>query len=378
MTHYKVKPYKLHNDPKIQWADYYDSSSYFEDRFVMVPVDKIHFKKWNQDRYDFYMDAFKSGRAADPVRLSRPWHGGDYFEVSDGNHRTAASIDMGYTHVPAIVSVEIKNKSPDGHPPKNLYEEIYGREQLLVVEFFRAWGPSESNLYFEWGGVEDWGYWIKVSDETDSVMQPYKQKMTVVISGESRVANMQWRGKRFSYNGDLEGMKKGFLHFMESVAVKKASGRIERIVEAVLKLSPRTVSLKMDEDGDNEAINKAFDEMASKMYHLDGPFFMMNFGDDGIVTLEIKPSYDSIRLSFITTPDKYRHKGLASRAMKVITGIADKHGVKISLSVSQQGSGGLTKNSCSTGMADMDLIVFLSLCREGCQTTWREILSHRI
>ena len=110
MTHYKVKPYKLHNDPKIQWADYYDSSSYFEDRFVMVPVDKIHFKKWNQDRYDFYMDAFKSGRAADPVRLSRPWHGGDYFEVSDGNHRTAASIDMGYTHVPAIVSVEIKNK----------------------------------------------------------------------------------------------------------------------------------------------------------------------------------------------------------------------------------------------------------------------------
>jgi len=203
VTHYKVSSYRLHNKPEAQWADYFESGYYYEDEFVLVPVDQIDYRKWNQARYDFYMDAFARGESAEPVRLAKPWHGGNRYEVGDGNHRIAASVAMGYTHVPAIVAVR-KEGQPPGNPPKNLYEEVYGRELLMLIEYFRAHRPSGSKLYFEWGGVKPVGYWLKISDETDSVMNPYEERLSVVIDGDVRRPDFEWKGKRLHYRGDLD------------------------------------------------------------------------------------------------------------------------------------------------------------------------------
>lgn len=99
----------------------------------------------------------------------------------------------------------------------------------------------------------------------------------------------------------------------------------------VIKLSPRMKTISLKDDG--SAVQSAFDEIQDKLYHIDGPFFMMDFGNEGVATLELKPFDNKIRLSFITVPEKYRGRGLASRALKTLTDIADKHGVPITLTV---------------------------------------------
>ena len=89
-------------------------------------------------------------------------------------------------------------------------------------------------------------------------------------------------------------------------------------------------------------ITAAFDDIFKVFYHLDGPFFMMEVGD-GVVTLELKPWDGGIRLSLISVPEQFRGKGYASKAMKVLTQIADKHGVKMTLDAAPQGDDGLNK-----------------------------------
>lgn len=108
------------------------------------------------------------------------------------------------------------------------------------------------------------------------------------------------------------------------------------------------VTLKMSPFGGNAEQEKRLDaamkEIEKISTHVDGPFSMIDYGKDGIVALEIKKGYEGkIRLSFISVPEEFRGKGLATRALRTITDIADKHGVAISLDVSPQGKGGLTK-----------------------------------
>jgi ribosomal protein S18 acetylase RimI-like enzyme len=100
------------------------------------------------------------------------------------------------------------------------------------------------------------------------------------------------------------------------------------------------ISLRIQKDAKAQ---EAFDEMVSKMGHMGGPFYFLDYGKNGMVILEIKPALDHIRLSLVKVPPEYRGKGLASAAMKYLTGIADKHGVKITLTVQREEGGGLTK-----------------------------------
>lgn len=216
MTHYKVKPYELRNRPEAQWADYYETGSYWQDGFELVPVKDIDYDRWNDGRYEFYMDAFRNGRPADPVRLALPWDGGSRWQVGDGNHRVAASASMGYTHVPALVSRKVEGR-PRGMPPRNLYEEIHGRELLMLVEWLRNKRPSETRLYFEWGGVDPKGYWLKVTDETDIASRPYSEELRVDVEFDDRRAGMEWMGRRFVYRGSLEGVRKAVLAHLVSM-----------------------------------------------------------------------------------------------------------------------------------------------------------------
>jgi hypothetical protein len=145
---------------------------------------------------------------------------------------------MGYTHVPAIVSRKREGKPP-GSPPRNLYEEVYGRELLFLIEYFRNKRPYGSQFYFGWGGVEPSGYWLKVSDETDSVLRPYEEILRVAIDGDERRIDFQWRGKRLAYRGDLESLKRKVLEvmeksFQEERKVAVAAGELVRVAKLLL------------------------------------------------------------------------------------------------------------------------------------------------
>ena len=90
-------------------------------------------------------------------------------------------------------------------------------------------------------------------------------------------------------------------------------------------------------------IKEAFRDMTSKMGSIEPPMYVLNYGKNGFVSLELKPTSDGIRLSYITVPEQYRGKGLASHALKYLTDIADKYGVNLTLGVSPQGKGLTTK-----------------------------------
>jgi hypothetical protein len=228
MTHFKLAPYRLSNKAAAQWADYYETGWYWLDELLYVPIEKIKFNKWNQGRYDFYIDAFQKGKAAEPVRLGKSMDGGGWYEVGDGNHRVAASLEMGYTHVPALVSREVEGK-PRGVPPKDLYEEVFGRELNLVLIAVRSKIPSNSWLYLEWGGVRPDGYWFKVTDETE--IPNYTQEFRVKADGDVREVDFEWRGQRMRYRGDKEGMVAKLSVMMSDVVEHKEVTRAASLLK---------------------------------------------------------------------------------------------------------------------------------------------------
>lgn len=235
MTHYKVEPFSLSNKPAAQWADYFEYGSYYLDEFVLIPISKIKFKKWNQGRYDFYMDRFQKGGAAQPVRLSLKEDG--MYEVGDGNHRIAVSEALGYTHIPAIVSRKVEGK-PEGSPPRDLYEEVYGRELMYTLTNIRAHIDSP-HLLLEWGGVSKTGYWLRVSDESEDPATV--GELRVAVNGDSRTAECEWKGVPFRYRGDAEGLKRKFTAFLNDYVrrerrVARIAGTLSREAQIARKV----------------------------------------------------------------------------------------------------------------------------------------------
>ena len=68
-------------------------------------------------------------------------------------------------------------------------------------------------------------------------------------------------------------------------------------------------------------------------YHIDGPFFSHFHTDKLAVGLEMKPFEGALSLAYIGTHDEARGKGLASKTLKSITDLADKHGIPIEATV---------------------------------------------
>jgi hypothetical protein len=77
-------------------------------------------------------------------------------------------------------------------------------------------------------------------------------------------------------------------------------------------------------------------------YHVGGPFFARAFENTQVI-FELGPdAAGGIRLSYIKTPNEARHQGYASRALKELCDIADKHQLHISGTVRPE-RGGLNK-----------------------------------
>ena len=226
LPHYRVKPVRLDNDLAEQWATYLRDGHFWRDSLEYVPVGRIDFDLWNPGRYEFYLEAFRAGRVAEPVRLSALPSG--RYSVGDGNHRCAASKALGYPTVPAIVTRRVEGK-PSAAPPSNLYEKVYGGELCALLIRLRARLELGLDFLLDWGDPLPTGYWLKVVDER---AKPYRtERFEVVADGDERSVDFRFHGRRFAHrwtNDDsdsVDSLVRAFVPFLEKAWAETEPGR---------------------------------------------------------------------------------------------------------------------------------------------------------
>jgi hypothetical protein len=101
----KPLPYKLHNNYAKANVDFADDGYWYEEVFQYIPIEQIKFDPWNNERAKDNLNKLVDTKSMPPVIASFDSEKQKYI-LTDGNHRTNAAKELGYTHVPAIVSLK--------------------------------------------------------------------------------------------------------------------------------------------------------------------------------------------------------------------------------------------------------------------------------
>lgn len=110
----------------------------------VLPLRDIHSEAvWNTGRIESIREAIREGKALPAIQVSQ--HKDGKYHISDGIHRYNASLEAGFTHVPAIVSVMVDTpemkEAPEPEKPKLqvgdwviLREPVRGESEWARVE----------------------------------------------------------------------------------------------------------------------------------------------------------------------------------------------------------------------------------------------------
>jgi hypothetical protein len=91
-----------YNDQEAREDSQQHFGGYFDHIFELVPLSKVVIDEvWKEAKYQKVVEAIQKGVPLPPVMLSKK---GGRFEITDGIHRTNASRDLGFTHIPAIIA----------------------------------------------------------------------------------------------------------------------------------------------------------------------------------------------------------------------------------------------------------------------------------
>ncbi len=137
----------------------------YEDwRIEVVPIKDIRVPPvWNPRRYEEALKYLQSGKPIDPIRANKE---GGKWEIEDGIHRTNASQDLGYTHVPVLTSTWVET-------PEALVPEEPEKSQLPVGSWVKLREPFDGRLYgwvseqlgaITLRGVKRWKYGLALVD----------------------------------------------------------------------------------------------------------------------------------------------------------------------------------------------------------------------
>ena len=74
-----------------------------------IPLSIIDFVNWEPSRYKNNMKLISDTKSVKPVILGDLDNTTQKYTLSDGNHRCYCSNELGYTHIPAIVSKKIND-----------------------------------------------------------------------------------------------------------------------------------------------------------------------------------------------------------------------------------------------------------------------------
>lgn len=184
--HYRINKRRVKslNDPEKNLEMMRQDGGYTKWHIEIVPIrDVVVEKVWKPKRLEDALEKMKKGVALDPINAVKK--GGKWL-IEDGIHRTNASIEMGYTHIPVFVGEWIDtpeafvppepekpelregdwvrmHKPYDGHTYGWVAERLGPRPMRGVKRFF-----YELNFIAEDG--EDWSF----GDFGDQEFEPSK------------------------------------------------------------------------------------------------------------------------------------------------------------------------------------------------------------
>jgi hypothetical protein len=168
--YFEYAPPKFVNNPETQWDSWFTEGYYEVSSFEFVPISEIDYEELKPRKIPPLVERMQAGAPVDPVRLTQV---GNRYRVIDGNHRTLASVSLGYTHVPAVVYRTVKKK-PDFPMPDIQKMELVLKEFEFVIDELRYGNPNRSRIYFEYGDAELTGYVIRVDVEDIAGAEEYK------------------------------------------------------------------------------------------------------------------------------------------------------------------------------------------------------------
>ncbi len=103
--------YTIRNDFAKANVDFEEYGHWFMETFENIPIDKIEYNPWSPERSKDNLEKIRATKSMPPV-IAYYDEGKDKFSLTDGNHRTYAAKELGYTHVPAIVTRKRTDKPP--------------------------------------------------------------------------------------------------------------------------------------------------------------------------------------------------------------------------------------------------------------------------
>lgn len=110
---YDRRRMRMLNDPEGQKLEAQEYGVYTKTEIKLIPIKDIELPPvWGPEKYEQAKKLIESGRPLDPVNLDRV---GSRWRIRDGIHRTHASKDLGYTHVPAFIETEVE--APELYQP---------------------------------------------------------------------------------------------------------------------------------------------------------------------------------------------------------------------------------------------------------------------
>jgi len=213
VSHYRVdKSHIRWPDPAQQWADYLTEGEYTKAYYELVPIGKIGYDRWSEDKYERALGHMESGDKLNPVTLSKV---GSRYSLSDGNHRVAASETMGYTQVPALVYEAVKEKPP-GKPPPGTQKKLVENEFYNFLMTLRGYLPQ--GVLAQWSSHSVKGYEAEII-----VWNPWREDdgyplMVEIGKGNKRNAEFRRPGGVYRATFDVgrsEVFAKKFVKWLE-------------------------------------------------------------------------------------------------------------------------------------------------------------------
>lgn len=74
-----------------------------------IPLNIIHFVNWEPSRYKNNMKLISDTKSVKPIILGDLNNATQKYILCDGNHRCYCTNELGYTHIPSIVSKRVND-----------------------------------------------------------------------------------------------------------------------------------------------------------------------------------------------------------------------------------------------------------------------------
>jgi len=301
MSNFKYATPKLVNRPEIQWADWLENGQYTTQTFELVPVDKIEYDEWRPSKTDALVEKIKAGQAIDPAVF-------DFvdgkFKISDGNHRTAASIRLGFTHVPAIVHRLVKAK-PDFPAPSELQKELIERECFWFIEWLRR--DASRHVFYQWKLADRHGYQIAIEIDRGEIGKEDRYVLLVAANGDDRKLSLFQKNKLlWSHRVDKKDLEK---------AAKDVSGMLNGMVQEFELAASELLRIASDLVA---AVPGLRLEHHNRGYHhsQSDDSIIAYVGDDVAGYIDYSSYHDDVSIQMVSVNKAYRRLGVATTMLQ--------------------------------------------------------------